>query len=55
MKEIDKAELKIAYDEFIRNLRDLIDTKSESDAESIEKIENACFDILAQLEEQNEN
>ncbi|KRH92787.1 hypothetical protein M153_2734000394 [Pseudoloma neurophilia] len=54
MKQIEKKEVKAAYDLFIRDLTENIDRKDFNVSENMKKLENACFDILAGLEEPHE-
>lgn len=51
MKEIDKMELKTSYDDFMKNLSELIDSNNPKADEYLDRIENAVFDILLQLKE----
>lgn len=54
MKEINKIELKASYDDFIKNLSDLIESNNPVADEYLDRMENAVFDIIAQIEENDE-
>ncbi|ELQ74030.1 hypothetical protein THOM_3058 [Trachipleistophora hominis] len=54
MREINKIELKASYDDFMKNLSELIDSNNPKADEYLDRIENAVFDILIELEENNE-